>query len=72
MGPVAPTITMGMVWLALRAASALGVPPATIRSTFASASSAARCGSRSYRPSAHRYSNVMLRPSTHPRSRSSE
>jgi hypothetical protein len=46
-GVVAPTITIGMTRVAPCAASALGVPPATIRSTLASVSSAARAGSRS-------------------------
>ena len=46
-GVVAPTVTMGMVPVTLWAASAFGVPPATMRLTFDSASSAARPGSRS-------------------------
>src|SRR5262249_1751494 len=55
-GVVAPTTTIGMLWVAWRAANALGVPPATIRFTLASTSSAASGWSRSYRPSAQRYS----------------
>ena len=49
-------ITIGIVVVARLAASAAGVPSATMTSTLSRTNSAARSGSRSYCPSAYRYS----------------
>ena len=63
-GSPADAMTIGIVVVARLAANALGVTLVTMMSTFALTSSVARPGSRSSRPSAHRYSSVMLRPSS--------
>src|SRR6516165_7569009 len=66
--PVAKTI--GMVAVAALAASAEGVPPGTaITATLRETRSANSEGNRPYSPSAQRYSNATLRPSTKPVSR---
>ena len=57
-------ITMGMVWVARCAAWMAGVVAATMTATSICASSAAKRGSRSYLPSAKRYSMAMFLPST--------
>src|SRR5262249_29050770 len=62
-------ITMGIVLVAFRAASAEGVPLVTMTSTLRRTSSAANAGKRSARPSADRYSMMRLRPSSYPSSR---
>jgi hypothetical protein len=55
--------TIGIVEVALFAASAGAVPPnVTIKSTLRPTSSAANAGNRSYRPSAQRRSNSTDRP----------
>ena len=63
-GSPAPMKTMGRVLVACLAARAAGVSAATMTSTLSATSSAARAGSRSYFPSASRYSITTLRPST--------
>src|SRR4029450_12693924 len=66
-----PTNTMGMLLVARLAASAAGVLQAErMTSTLLCASSAASAGSRSYLPSAQRYSKARLAPSVWPSSRS--
>src|SRR6516165_10186663 len=62
-------ITMGIVLVAFRAATAEGVPLVTMTSTLRRTSSAVNAGKRSARPSADRYSMMRLRPSSYPRSR---
>jgi hypothetical protein len=47
-----------------------GVPVVTMTSTLSRTNSAAISGKRSVRPSPQRYSILMVRPSTHPSSRS--
>src|SRR5262249_49176057 len=56
--------TMGRLAVAAFAASAAGVPMATIMATWRRSSSLAMVGSRSYWPSANRYSIPRLCPST--------
>src|SRR5215475_11760852 len=56
--------TMGRLAVAAFAASAAGVPMATITATWRRSSSLAMVGSRSYWPSANRYSILRLCPST--------
>src|SRR5215471_5338764 len=56
--------TMGRLAVAAFAASAAGVPMATITATWRRSSSLAMVGSRSYSPSANRYSIPRLCPST--------
>ena len=63
-----PMIT-GMVVVAFLAALVSAGPPVTISSTLRRTRSAARSGSRSKFPSAHRYSMTMFFPSTYPSSR---
>ena len=59
--------TIGMLDVAAFAASPDGSPPvATITSTCCRAKSVASSGSRSYLPSAQRYSIVTLRPTLNP------
>ena len=62
--------TIGMTDVACFAAATAAVPPVTITVTFWRTNSAAISARRSLLPSAQRYSIVMVRPSTHPRSRS--
>ena len=59
-------MTIGMLLVAFFAASAADPAGATIRSTLSRTSSAARAGSRSIFPSAHRYSMIRFWPSTQP------
>src|SRR5262245_62070783 len=59
-----------MVVVAFLAATAGGVGPATMTSTWSRTSSAARRGSRSNRPSANRYSTTTFWDSVQPSSRS--
>src|SRR6516165_4613979 len=69
-GSPAVTKTIGMVAVAALAASAGGVPPtAAITATLRETRSASSIGNRPYSPSAQRYSNATLRPSTKPVSR---
>ena len=57
--------TIGIVVVAALAASAEGMPPVvTITATWRRTRSAASAGSRSYRPSAQRYSIATFWPST--------
>src|SRR6516225_8205086 len=64
------TKTTGIVAVAALAASAGGVPPtAAITATLRETRSASSVGNRPYSPSAQRYSNATLRPSTKPVSR---
>ena len=59
-------MTIGIDAVALRAASVAAMPEATMTSTRRRASSAARSGKRSSRPSAQRYSSVTVRPGIQP------
>ena len=63
-GSPTATMTRGIVVVAFLTASEAGVPAVTIVSTFSAISSAMSAGKRSYRPSAHRYSITMSRPSS--------
>jgi hypothetical protein len=67
-GSATPTITTGIVAVALIAARDACVTNAMMTSTFSRTSSAARSGSRSNLPCAHRYSNRTFRASTYPSS----
>src|SRR5437867_3308141 len=68
-GSATTVMTTGMVLVACATARMAGVEPTTMTSTLRRTSSAARPGRRSSRPSAHRNSIAMLRPSTYPSSR---
>jgi hypothetical protein len=57
-------MTVGMVLVAVLAASAAGVPHVTMASTPRRTSSDASSGNRSSLSPAHRYSMVMVLPST--------
>jgi hypothetical protein len=63
-GSVDNTNTIGIVLVAALAASVAGVPPVTITFTPRRTRSAAIAGSRSFWPSAQRYSMATFRPST--------
>jgi hypothetical protein len=63
-GSTTTAMTMGIVPVASLAARIAGTAAVTMTSVFRRTSSAARPGSRSYLPAAHRDSIAMLRPST--------
>ena len=60
--------TVGIVWVAARAASEVGVLLVTITVTCRLTNSAASAGTRSFSPSAQRYSNATFLPSAKPAS----
>jgi hypothetical protein len=57
-------MTIGIVFVAFRAAATAGLLVATMRSTWSRTSSAASSGKRSAAPCAHRHSIAMFLPST--------
>src|SRR5213595_2696236 len=71
-GSLGKIMTMGMLLVAFFAASAADPAGATITSTLRRTNSAARSGSRSTFPSAHRYSMMRFWPSTQPSSQLSQ
>ena len=68
-GSPTPTMTMGIVRVARLAARDACVTTVTMTSTLSRTNSAARSGSRSNLPSAHRDSMTMFCPTTKPSSR---
>ena len=68
-GSLTCAMTIGIVVVTSFAAPLDVEPPVTITSTLRRTSSAARSGSRSNFPSAHRHSMTMFFPSTYPSSR---
>src|SRR5262245_59286758 len=69
-GSAAAAKTIGMVDVSCFAARTIGTAYVTIISTLSRTNSDANTAKRSGRPSARRYSTVMLRPSIQPKSRS--
>jgi hypothetical protein len=69
-GSPTASMTIGIVFVAFRAARAAGVAEAAMTSTFRRTKSVARLGSRSTIPSADRWSMMRFCPSTYPSARS--